>query len=54
MKALAGIVIACLFIYSMYWVAKNVSYFFFYEDLVQVTICEEVKRDFLINPDICD
>jgi len=54
MKALAGLALACFVIYGMYWVAKNVSYFFFYEDLVQVTICEEVKRDFLINPGKCE
>jgi len=43
----AWIIGLTLFTYGTFWVAKNVSYYFFYEDLVIETIKEEVKQDSL-------
>lgn len=34
-------------LYGAYWVAKNVSYALFYEDMVQETIREMVKPEYL-------
>jgi len=39
----------CGFIYGMYWFYKTGSYFFFYEDMVQETIREMVKPEYLRN-----
>jgi len=47
LKTLVSIFILCVLIYAMYWVAKNVSYVLFYEDLVLETIREVVKEDAL-------
>jgi len=44
---IVGGVLVCVFIYAMYWVAKTGSYFFFYEDMVQDTIREMVKQEYL-------
>jgi len=38
-----GTVVTIAVIYALYWIAKNGSYFFFYEDMVQDTIREMVK-----------
>lgn len=48
---IVGIWAACFlfFMYGGYWVAKNGSYWLFYEDMVQQTIAEEVKSECLIN-----
>jgi len=43
---LAVIGIAC-FIVGAFWLAKNGSYFFFYEDMVKETIQELVKPEYL-------
>ena len=52
--AIIGVIIFCLVIYGAYWVVKNICYAIFYEDLVEQTICVEVKKEFLINPKKCD
>ena len=44
---LGGIVIAGMFVYGAYWVAKHVSYALFYEDMVVQTIRDQVKPDAL-------
>lgn len=52
MKALGfvtGVLIAAGLIYGVYWVAKTVSYEIFYEDMVQDTVREMVKPEYL-NP----
>ncbi len=40
---------ACIIvvIYGAYWVAKSFSYAFFYEDMVQRTVVEMVKPEYL-------
>lgn len=43
------LVIACLFTYGVYWVLKYGSYVFFYQAMVQETIREMVKPEFLIK-----
>lgn len=51
MKGFLGCVVSifvCICIlYGMYWVTKSGSYFLFYEDMVQGTIREMVKPEFL-------
>lgn len=42
-----GIALVLSIIYGCYWVAKTVSYSFFYEDMVQHTIVEMVKPEYL-------
>ena len=42
-----AIIVFCAFIYGSYWVTKNGSYWFFYEDMVKSTIQEAVKQDSL-------
>ncbi len=37
----------CFFIYGSYWVAKNLSYAFFYEDMVKQTVVEMVGEQCL-------
>lgn len=44
---LAIIVLVCGAIYGCYWVAKTVSYTIFYEDMVEQTIRETVKPEYL-------
>ena len=44
-----GVIFAMAFIYASYWLAKNGSYFFFYEDMVQATIREMVKPEYLLK-----
>ena len=45
-SALLYLVAACLVcvcLYGAYWIAKNMSYWLFYEDMVKQTISESVK-----------
>lgn len=49
---IAGIFSIALFIvviYGMWWLAKNGSYFIWYEGMVQETIKEMVKPEYLIK-----
>jgi len=48
-KWILAILIICVSIYGIYWLAKTGSYFFFYESMVQDTIREMVKPEYLIN-----
>lgn len=34
-------------VYGTYWVAKHGSYFFFYEEMMQQTVKEMVKPEYL-------
>lgn len=43
----ALITLAVVLIYGGYWIAKNVSYFVFYEDMVIETIKETIKPEYL-------
>jgi len=47
MKAVLSIILTILIMYGTYWVTKNVSYFIFYEGMVQQTITEMVKQEAL-------
>lgn len=47
MKLFIAIFILCGWIYACYWIAKNVSYFVFYEDMVEQTIKDTVKQEAL-------
>lgn len=47
LTVIAGIIFTCFFIYATYWIAKNVSYWLFYEDMVVETIKEMVKLESL-------
>jgi len=42
-KIIAVIVVTGLFMWGGVWLAKNGSYFFFYEEMVKETIQEMVK-----------
>jgi len=42
-----GILIMGGFVYGCYWVAKTVSYSFFYEDMVRSTVIEMVQPQYL-------
>ena len=44
---LGAILLISGFIYGGYWIAKTVSYSVFYEDMVQATVTEMVKKDSL-------
>ena len=46
-KGLMVVIAVCALIYSMYWLAKTGSYFFFYEDMVKDTIREMVSPNYL-------
>lgn len=48
--ALIPVVVSCMVIYLVFWVFKSGSYFFFYEDMVQDTIREMVKPQYLMAP----
>lgn len=37
------------FVFSMFWITKTGSYWLFYEDMVQDTIKEMVKPEYLIH-----
>jgi len=50
MKALGGLLVVCVIatiIYGSSWAAKNLSYIWWYEDLVKQTVKELVKTDSL-------
>lgn len=40
-------ILICAFIYGAYWVAKNGSYWLWYEDMVKDTVREMVKQESL-------
>ena len=42
-----GIALVLSIIYGCYWVAKTVSYSFFYEDMVKRTVTQMVKPEAL-------
>ena len=42
-----GITVGVVAIYGCYWLAKTVSYSFFYEDMVQRTVVQMVKPEAL-------
>ena len=44
-----GFLTICLCLYGSYWVAKNISYWIFYEDMVKETIRELVDKKYLIG-----
>ena len=44
-----GLVLFCVFLYGCFVVGKTASYSFFYEDMVQETIEEMVKPEYLKN-----
>ena len=46
-KGFIAVIATCILIYTLFWIAKNTSYFFFYEDLVIKTIQETVKSECL-------
>ena len=46
---LSLIVVYALVIYGIYWVFKNVSYWFFYEDMVIETVKEMVRTGQLLS-----
>ncbi len=45
MLYLLGAVAICAFLYGAYWLAKNGSYWLWYEDMVKDTIREMVKQE---------
>lgn len=45
-KVILVLFLGAVLIYGGYWVAKNVSYWFFYEDMVIQTIKETVKPEY--------
>ena len=47
MFGLIGLILALSIIYGIYWIAKTVSYEIFYKDMVQETIQEMVKEEYL-------
>ncbi len=46
-KCLCIFILCSLFICGSYWIAKHVSYWAFYEEMVQDTIVEQVRYDCL-------
>ena len=44
---IVGVALICGFIYGGYWVAKTVSYSFFYESMVEQTVKDMVKPEYL-------
>jgi hypothetical protein len=42
-----GLCAVCLITYGMYWLFKTISYEIFYESMVQETIREMVKPEYL-------
>ena len=44
---LVGIILIGGMIYGSYWIAKTVSYSFFYESMVEQTVREMVKPEYL-------
>jgi hypothetical protein len=48
-KVLLSIILAFSVIYGMFWIGKNLSYTFFYRSLVESTVTEMVKPEYLIK-----
>lgn len=46
-KAFIAAIATCILIYTLFWISKNTSYFFFYEDLVTKTVQETIKTECL-------
>lgn len=44
---IGAIILAICFTYGCYWLVKTVSYFFFYESMVEQTVREMVKPEYL-------
>ncbi len=44
---IVGLILWAACMYGCYWVAKTLSYSFFYEDMVQQTIKEMIKPEYL-------
>ena len=44
---IAGALFICAIIYSAYWIAKTVSYQIFYKDMVEQTVRNMVKPEYL-------
>ena len=42
-----GLILFCGILYGTYWIAKTVSYEIFYEDMVEDTVREMVKPEYL-------
>ena len=42
-----GIIIFCVVLYGIYWIAKTVSYQVFYEGMVIETVKDMVKPEYL-------
>ena len=47
MATLLSFILACGLIYGMYWAFKTLSYVFFYESMVQQTVEEMVRPEYL-------
>jgi len=45
--SIAGILVFCAILYGSFWVTKNISYSIFYENMVQQTVKEMVKPEYL-------
>ncbi len=43
------IVLSAIALYGLYWIFKTFSYWLFYEDMVQQTIREMIKPEYLIK-----
>ncbi len=46
-QGVLSLAFVCGIIYGCYWITKTVSYSFFYEDMVQRTVVEMVKPEYL-------
>ena len=42
-----GVILGAALMYGSYWIAKTLSYSFFYESMVQETIRELIKPEYL-------
>ena len=47
MMTILAIILSCALIYGVYWVFKTVSYSIFYEAMVEQTIIEMIKPEYL-------
>ena len=45
---IGAILLVCGLMYGSYWIAKTVSYTIFYESMVEQTVREMVKPEYLI------
>ncbi len=46
-STILGLILFCAVIFGMYWVFKTVSYTLFYDAMVQETVREMVKSEYL-------